>query len=204
MNVKKLKQLEKEFFYVYPKGFETETLEEVKKKHKLDKTSFFFKQVCSKESLESGVDAIEDIVRAVTRSSMVSVFEKVKFKDMIKGVSNDELFTLLDAINENVYGNEEEGFSSLVSFLAKYKMAKWPLITVFRAYIYPEYDVLMKPTTVKKIVNYLELDLVYDSKPSYRFYSNYRSYILDMKTHVDSRIATSNAAFSGFLMMTIN
>ncbi len=204
MNIQKLKQLEKGFLYMYPKGFKTETLKEVSKKHKLGKTSDFFKMACSKEAIESGLDSIDDIVKAVTRSSMVSVFEKVKFKDMIKGISKDEKFEFLDALYENLYGNEEEGFKSLVSFLSKYKMAKWPIVTCFRAYLNMDYDVFLKPTTVKKVVNYLELDLVYSPTPSFSFYTKYRDCILKMKSRVSKDLQVNNPAFSGFLMMTIN
>ncbi len=150
MNVQKLRQLEKEFLYVYPKGFESETLEGVKKKHKLLKTSEFFKMACSKESIESGLDSIDDIIMAVTKSSMVSVFEKIKFKDMIQSICKEEKFEFLDALYENIYGVEEERFKALVSLLSKYNMAKWPIVTCFRAYLNIQYDVFMKPTTVKK------------------------------------------------------
>ncbi len=204
MNLSKLKQLEKEFLHVYPEGFNSERMEEIKKKHKLEKTSTFFKDVCSSDSLESGLDSLDDVIKAVTRSSMVSVFEKVKLKDLIKGFSDDEKFEFLDSIHENLYGNEEEGFTRLVSLLGKYKLAKWPIITVFRAYISMNYDVLVKPTTVKKVIKHLELDLTYSPTPTYKFYNSYRNYINLMKKEVKKSLTDNNPAFSGFLMMTIN
>lgn len=36
-----------------------------------------------------------------------------------------------------------------------------------------------------------------------KFYEGYRDLILDMKSKVDPSLAPSNAAFSGFLMMSL-
>lgn len=204
MNIDKLKQLEKEFLHVYPDGFDSEAMQEGARKHKIGPTAKFFEQALSETSLESGLDAIEDVVKCITKSSMVSVFEKVRFKDLIKGISKDEKFFLLDAIYENVHGDEEKGFNMMIELLSKYKLAKWPILTVFRTYMNLDHDVLIKPTTVKKVIKHLELDLTYSPSPTYAFYNKYREYINEMKKHVAKSLQPNNPAFSGFLMITIN
>ena len=62
----------------------------------------------------------------------------------------------------------------------------------------------MKPTTAKGVVSYFELDgLEYRPRPSWEFYKTYRDIILEMKAAVDKSLAPNNAAFCGFLMMTM-
>ncbi len=205
MKINKLKVLESKFFAIYPGGFEDEELKKMLKKHNFNKVSLFVKEVCREESLKRGIDAIDDVMRVVSKSSMVSVFEKMRFRDLIREFDLTEKTLVVAAINELVNGDEEEGFTELYNLLAPYKLAKWPILTVFRAYCYPDYDVLVKPTTVKKIIKYLELeDVEYSPKASYKFYHKYREYINLLKPHVDSRLSPSNPAFSGFMMMTID
>lgn len=202
--IDKVKYLEEKFLQIYPQGFESESLVEEGKKHKLRKTSDFIIESTLQKNLDSGLDALEDVVKCVTKSSMVSVFEKVKFKDLIKGITDDEKFYFLDALNENIHGDEEKGFNMLKDFLSKYKLAKWPLMTVFRAYINLDYDVFIKPTTVKKILAYLEYDEIkYSPTPTYEFYTKYRDLMNGLKEHVDSSLYPSNPAFSGFFMIML-
>ena len=61
----------------------------------------------------------------------------------------------------------------------------------------------MKPTTVKGVIKQFELDLDYKPQPTWAFYSEYRDTILEMGGQVDPAIAPSNAAFCGFLMMSL-
>ena len=205
MNIQRLKELEKDFLAQYPMGMFTEEMKKVKKKHNLKKLEEYLKKVCSKENMAFGLSVYEDIIKVVTKSSMVSVFEKVRFRDLAREFDNQEKHNLLDAIFELIHGDEELGFNMLVGLLEPYKLAKWPLISVWRAYWNLNYDVFMKPTTVKKIVHEMEIeDITYQSKPSFSFYQKYRSYINQMKTLVDESLSPNNPAFSGFLMMTID
>lgn len=205
MNNNKLKVLESKFFAIYPGGFDDEELKKMTKKHNFAKVSKFVKEVCSEESLKRGIYAIDDIMRVVSKSSMVSVFEKMRFRDLVREFDVTEKVLVVQAVRELVHGDEEEGFNQLYNLLSPYKLAKWPILTVFRAYCYPEYDVLVKPTTVKKIIKYLELeDVVYSPKASYEFYQKYREHINFLKTKVDSKLSPHNPAFSGFMMITID
>ena len=78
------------------------------------------------------------------------------------------------------------------------------MVSVFFAYVNPEYDVFLKPTTVKNILKYFEVkEFKYNPKPTYAFYKSYRSFINDLKADVPEELKPNNPAFSGFLMMTI-
>ena len=205
MNINKLKVLESKFFAIYPGGFDNEELKQRIKKHNFGKVSQFVKDVCSKDALARGINAIDDIMRVVSKSSMVSVFEKMRFRDLVREFDLTEKALVVAAINELLHGDEEEGFTDLYNMLSPYKLAKWPILTVFRAYYYPDYDVLVKPTTVKKVLKYLEIDdIEYSPKASYDFYNKYRKYINLLKIKVDSRLSPHNPAFSGFMMITID
>jgi len=205
MNYKKLKSLELNFLAIHKEGFDSYEMKQIGKKHNVTKVEKFVKDVCSKENLLENCNAIDDIVKIVTKSSMVSVFEKMKFRDLVKELNQIERQLIVEAIYENIHKDEEKGFKDLYNLLEPYKLAKWPLITVFRAYYNLNYDVFIKPTTVKKVIKYLELDdLLYNSKPSYDFYDKYRTYINEMKMKVSETLRPNNPAFSGFLMININ
>lgn len=204
MNINKLIRLESDFFLHYPKGFDSEEMVDIKKKHNLNKVSDYLKKVCSKENMKLGLSVYSDIVKVVSKSSMVSVFEKMKFRDLSKELDDLDKHFLLDSVYELIHGNEEQGFNMLKSLLEPYKLAKWPILTVWRAYWNLDYDVFVKPTTVKKIIKYLELeDIAYTPKASYEFYDKYRTHINELKKHVVKSLRPNNPAFSGFLMMTI-
>ncbi len=205
MNKGRLMFLEHKFMSAYPQGFESEEMKLVSKKHRLGKISDFVHSTCSKENLLKGLDVVDDLIKVVTKSTMVSVFEKMRFRDLVREFDNNEKLLLVDAIYDNIHGNEEEGFNQLVDLLSPYKLAKWPLITVWRAYYNLNDDVFMKPTTVKKIIQFLELDdIQYIVKPNFELYSKYRVYINTMKKEIDKRLSPNNPAFSGFLMVTID
>lgn len=205
MNKDKLKEVEHEFLFRYPDGFETPELKEISKKHKLGKHVDYVHKVCSKEYMNQGLSAYTDVMKVVTNSSMVSVFEKVKFRDFVKEIDDHDKHELMGAIFEMIHGDEEEGFNRLVSLLSFYQLAKWPIVSVWLAYYDIEYQVFIKPTTVKKIIKHLELeDITYSPKPSYEFYSKYREHINNLKKHVDKKLKVNNPAFSAIFMIAIN
>ncbi len=204
MNLEKLEEFEQRFFMMYPEGFDSFELVSVRKKHNIDKVSKYVKDVLSKENLDKGLMVVEDIIKVVSKSSMVSVFEKMKFRDYVRAFDEFQKQDLIDAVYENVHGDEEKGFNMLIRLLSRYKIAKWPILTVFRCYYNLEYDILVKPTTVKNVIKNLELDIKYSPTATYKFYNQYRTLINQLKDHVDPRLSPNNPAFSGFLMMTMN
>ena len=204
MNLDRLEEFEERFFMMYPEGFDSFELVSAKKKHNIEKISKYVRDVLSRENLERGLMAVEDIIKVVSKSSMVSVFEKMKFRDYVRAFDEFQKLELIDAVIENVHGDEEKGFNALVRLLSRYKIAKWPILTVFRCYYNLNYDILVKPTTVKNVIRNLELDISYSPTATYKFYNQYRTLINQMKDHVDPRLSPTNPAFSGFLMMTMN
>jgi len=204
MNIEVLKEAEKTFRLQFPQGFESENIKDIRRKHKFGSVVKFAQEVFTEDAFKHKKQTIDNISRFVSKASMVSVFEKIKFRNFIKEIDDDLQFELLDSIYDLIHVNEKRGFTNLVQLLATYNLAKWPLITCYLAYINPKKDIFVKPTTVKMILKKLEINhITYSPRPTYEFYKEYRKVINEMKKHVDKRLRPSNAAFSGFLMMSL-
>ena len=145
------------------------------------------------------------MAKIVGRSSMVSMFEKPKFRDFVKRLAPGEQSFMVQAMHDLLHtDNQQAGFEALVELLKTEKLAKWSLISIIPAYYAPTTEVFVKPTTAKNIIQHFDVpDLVYKPTPSWAFYTAYRDLINDAKTKVDSSLSPSNAAFSGFLMMAM-
>ncbi|MBX2882404.1 MAG: hypothetical protein KTR32_20820, partial [Granulosicoccus sp.] len=105
-----------------------------------------------------------------------------------------------EALYNMLHGKQQQGFEAQVELLRRKKLAKWTLLTVIPSYSKPKRDLLIKPSTVKLIIDKLELDLEYKPQPTWNFYSKYRTQINSMRKLVDPTLAPSNTAFCGFLM----
>lgn len=199
----KLKVLEAKFYDHYPTGFDCEEMKAVEKKHKLEK---FVEQTHERFSVEAfeSTDVIESFYKLINASTLVSRFEKPAFKNFISIISDVEKELLKEGLFEYLHGNEEKGFNLLVEVMTAYKVAKWPILTVLKGYYYPQEDLIIKPTTVKKILKYFEVtDIHYTSKPNYQFYVAYRVFLNNIKKEASKGVKPNNPAFSGFLMMMI-
>jgi hypothetical protein len=88
--------------------------------------------------------------------------------------------------------------------LKRGKLAKWSLMSICAAYYRPQFEVFVKPTTAKDIIETFELDhLHYKPSPSWSFYEEYRTVINTMKLNVDASLSPYNIAFTGFLMRSM-
>ncbi len=204
MNIEKLEQLEAKFLSQYPMGFDDPDLMVIAKKHKVDAMKAFVHTHFAKEKFDDP-DAISDaFTKLIAKSSLVSVFEKAKYKDVAKLFREDEIETLSSALYNILYGDQKKGFNQLVLLLATFGLAKWPILTVLGLYYNGDYEVLVKPTTVKAVLSYLEVtEFKYTTKPNYEFYAKYRELINNLKKRTGKSLATDNGAYCGFLMMTI-
>ena len=163
----------------------------------------FAKEVFAKKSFDQPNTFLENLTKVVSRSSMVSMFEKPKFRDMINGLNSVDRQQLTGSLKKLFHGNQKKGFEEVVEFYAQRKLARWSLVTIGLVYYRPQKEVFVKPTTAKMIVQKLELGLEYRPRPSWEFYEGYRGAILDMKSRLSPSLTTNNAAITGFLMMTL-
>jgi hypothetical protein len=192
------------FLNKYPGVFSHPQMIEIGKKHKMGKLIEIAQDSFNIKKFNQYKLITENMVKILTRSSMVSVFEKPKFRDFVKGISAYDKEALAAGLKEFLHGNEENGFNIMLDILTMGKLAKWSAITVWGAYYQPDYHVFCKPTTVKNVISNFELEnLIYKPRPSYQFYCEYRSIINQMKKKVDPGFSSNNAAFCGFLMMSM-
>jgi hypothetical protein len=202
MNLEKLREAEGLFLLRYPGGFGGEALKPIAKKHNVDRLSEFAATALAKKRFDQPARVLDDIVKIVTRSSMVSMFEKPKFRDYVNGLSRDDRAFLASGFKRLLHGSQPRGFDDVLTVLTEGKLAKWSLMTICLFHHRPQREVFVKPTTTKNVIRQFELeDLVYRPRPSWAFYEAYRTAIGEMKDALSPGLAPNNAAFTGFLMM---
>lgn len=205
MNRMKLKDAEARFLAEYPGGFSDPLMHEMVKKHKVEKMNKLTQESLALEQFENPGRIVEAMAKIVSQSSMVSVFEKPRFRDFTKALNSEEKERLSLGMKEFLHGNQGFGFELMCDLLHEYKLAKWTLLTICPVYYRPETEVFIKPTTTKWIIRHFELEgLTYSPRPSYEFYRAYRDQINRMKEQVGALMQGNNAAFTGSLYFTYN
>ena len=203
MNLKKLREAESLFLHRYPGGFQNEEMLKIGKKHNVGKLAEFAQETLAKKRFASQAAVLDDIVRIVARSSMVSLFEKPKFRDYVNGMNREDRAFLAEGYRKLLHGNQQRGFEDVSDVLREGKLAKWTLMTVCLIYWRPEQEVFVKPTTTRNVIRQFELEgMEYRPQPTWAFYRDYRDAINEMKSLVDPSLSPNNAALTGFLMMT--
>ena len=207
MNLRKLREAEALFMQRYPGGFANEELQKVvARRHNVGKLSEYAASALARKSFSKPGPLLDDIVKIVSRSSMISRFEKPRFRDYVNGLAADDREFLVAGYKRLLHGAQgtrERGFNDVLDVLADGQLAKWSLMTIYMHHLRPQRDVFVKPTTTKNVIRQFELtDLEYRPRPSWSFYTRYRDVIDEMKTHVAPGLAPNNAAFTGFLMMS--
>ena len=206
MNLNKLKQSEETFLQRYPGGFDNPEIIAIRtKKHNVDKMTAFAQQSFAKRNFTFPEQVVQNLIKLVSRSSLIAVFEKPRFRDFAESLFPQEQECLTKALEELLHVNEHLGFETILDLLKQRKLAKWSLMTVCQAYFHPHRDVLVKPTTVKGIIEHFELEqLQYRPTPSWAFYDAYRATIQEMKSKLDPSLSPSNTAFSWFLLLSFH
>jgi hypothetical protein len=204
MNIVRLKQAEEAFFDRFPGGFYNAEIIAIRtKKHNVDKMIAFTQESLAKRNFRLPDLVVQNMMKVVSRSSVISRFEKPKFRELVDSLFPEEKNLLADGLEELLHGDEQLGFETVLNLLKSRKLAKWSLMTICPTYFHPQRDVLVKPSTVKGIIQYFELnDLHYKPTPSWEFYDAYRTIIHEMKSKVDQSLAPTNAAFSWFLLLS--
>jgi hypothetical protein len=204
LDKKKLKKCEGDFLMQFPKGFNDPEMVEIAKKHKMSKMVEFAQEHFTPAACSNIHMTADNMVKAVSRASMMSMFEKPKFRDFVNNLNENDKAFMVESLNQLLNGKQQLGFEGLVDILKTEKLAKWSLVTIIPAYYAPTEEVFVKPTTAKNVLAHFEItDPVYKPQPTWDFYQKYRKLINDAKKKVSKDLSPSNAAFSGFLMMTV-
>jgi len=204
MNIEKLKEYEAEFLEQYPDGFDDRNFFPTMKSFNPLKLEEFAKEVLKEENFQNPNLVVDGFFKVVQKSVFVSLFDKLKLKDMIATLNSYEKDMLSIEIYELLYGDKKEGFEGLVEFLSEYKLAKWTIISVVPYCINRDQYYFIKPTTTKNIIKVFDLeDCVYKPKPSFEFYEKYTKSLDKMKSSIDKSLSPDNVGFTAFLKVAI-
>ncbi len=205
MNLDKLKLAEADFLVRYPEGFADPGLAPIRKKHNIDRLSEFARSNLTRAHFNRPEHIADTLVRIVSRSSMVSMFEKPRFREFVQSLNSHEKEHLAFAFEKRLHGRaKRSGFEEILGMLSHHKLAKWSLISVVPFYFAPKREAFVKPTTAKGIIAFLEVDdLHYKPTPSWEFYTGYRKLLDSVRKEVHPSLSANYAALSGFLMTTM-
>ena len=204
MNKTRLKEAARTFLAKYPGGFKHPDLVAIGKKHKMDKMIELTQERFAKSRFRNADDILDAFSKTISSSSMISMFEKPKFRDFIASADAADQAEIVRSLKQLLHGKaSHKGFTSLIDVLAKGKMAKWTVATAIPVYFRPNDEIFVKPSTTKGVIEHFELDLTYRPRPTWEFYSAYREAILKMKKAVSKTLSPNNAAFTGFLMSSL-
>ena len=204
MNLQKLKIAEESFFTFYPKGFEDEALLPIIKRHNTAKIGESVRELFAREKFSRTEEIGESFAKIVSKSTLISLFEKPKVRDMVKAMSMEQQDMLAIGLYELLHADHEKGFRILVDVLSIYKLAKWSIVTLIPYYYARDKEFFIKPTTTKEIIKFFEIGgIVYKPRPTYEFYERYTKILEEMKSQVSPMIGADNAGFTGFLMMAM-
>ena len=108
---------QKEFLRMYPGGFENEEMQVHVKRHKIHKMNEFAMESFRKEKFDDPDTVFKNIVKIMSQSTVVSVFEKMKFRNFSKVMTTDQKLRLVDGLYEMLHGNPAAGFDKMKEVL---------------------------------------------------------------------------------------
>jgi hypothetical protein len=205
MRIDKLFKLQGDFFARYPDGFEDEAIVKLRKKHNADKLASQAEEAFSESKFGMPESIIQSMILTVSRSSMVFMFDKLRFRDGVGALSPAQREWLVDALFQRLHGDKEKGFNQILEQLITLKLGSWSMISAIPYYFDMQENWFVKPSVTKSILKYFEVEkeLVYKPRPSFEFYKDYSAFLANLRDEADPRLSPNNAAFTGFLMMTI-
>lgn len=205
MRIDKLHELQGDFFARFEEGFMDPEIVKIGKKHNVDKVVGLAQESFAETQFGKPESIITSLTEVVAKSSMIFRFDKPKFRDGVLTLTPKERDALADAVFELLHGNEQKGFDQILDQLVPLKLARWSLMSVLSFYFDPHKNWFIKPNTTKSILKYFEVDqqMIYKPRPSYAFYREYSDFLTELRDESDPRLSPNNAAFTGFLMMTI-
>ena len=205
MNIHRLKEAEAGFLQQFPRGFDDPEMAKIRKSHNVGQVERFAKAQLTPLHFHQPATLCEDALRIISRSSMVSRFEKPAFRRFIDALNSDDKAHFAAALEMRLYGrNKRKGFEAMCAMLAPHKLARWSIVSAIPFYFAPTREAFVKPTTAKRIISYLEAsDLEYHPAPDWAFYDGYRKLLKEVKRNVSPSLAPNYAALTGFLMMSI-
>lgn len=163
------------FRRVFPEGYGSPFYDYIEGNYKADASRFVAEQL-SKERLSEQIsggrfgDVCADAKRAISKTNLPSQFESMALSDFLKVDANQEPFAL--GLFDLLYGDDFDlAFTRFTKLLTgKENAAKWPIVTYFPFFRFPDEHVFVKPTLFETCAYRLGYDLSYDPKPNIETY----------------------------------
>ncbi len=186
-----LQIIDMKFLELFPLGLEDENWKDLGKKHNPTKVMTLINEDLSQSILKELLNRkdynkiCEISLKIIKKASVVSVFEKVAMQNFFN--YSDTKVEFSHALYNFLYNFNENSFSAFVDVLAKHKedkkanVAKWPIVSVFKAYQNPDKYVFVKPNTIKATAKFLEFDIAYKSYPTFKTFKNIEKMITSYK-----------------------
>ena len=160
-------------------------MQEIGKKHRVPQMVALSQDCFKKSRFSKPRDIADDIVRVVSRASMVSRFEKSKSRDFVNALLEAEIKLLALGLKNFLHRKQQKWFDELVDTLLRGKLVKWSLVTIIPNDFRPDDEVFVKPTTAKGVIEQFKPEcLQYHPRPKREFYEEYRKQIPDMRSRV--------------------
>lgn len=126
MNLNKLKEAEANFFTFYPKGFEDEGLLPIIKRHNTEGIGKSVRELFAPERFRNPDEICGSFAKIVSKSTLVSLFEKPKVRDMVKNSPTYEFYERYTRILSDMkagvsplIGRDNAGFSGFLMMAMK-------------------------------------------------------------------------------------
>jgi len=113
----KLKQAEEQFFRMYPGGFEHPDMLAIAKKHGMGRMTDLVRETFSADQFNDPKAVVRAMSKIVSRASLVSLFEKPKFRDYINTLAPQQELLLAESVKETLLGDHKKGFNMMLDIL---------------------------------------------------------------------------------------
>ncbi len=150
----------------------------------MDKLADFAHTHLTEAALSRPQRFVDTLLTIVSRSSMVSRFEKPPFREFLDGLDSKDKRRLTEAFGKRLFGRKKrEGFAEIVDLLARYKLARWSLVSAICTSIsHPRRRLssnLRRPERSLPFSTSRSFNTT--PRPSWAFYVGYRNLILDIE-----------------------
>jgi hypothetical protein len=194
------------FRKVFPEGYGSPFYEFIEGSYKARAAEFVAERLSAErlsDLLESGnySEICADAKRAVSKTGLPSPFEMMALSDFLKKESNQEPFSasLYDLLYGDDFATAFKKFTNLLS--AQENAAKWPIVTYFPFFRFPQEHVFVKPALFETCAYRLGYELEYEPRPNIDSYRSCVGLVDMIREQIHALAPTSNIDIQTFMFV---
>jgi hypothetical protein len=138
--------------------------------------------------------------RAFSKSNLTSPYEQMALGNALK--DRKILPGFARGLYELLYGDFNAGLQRLVALLKSYNAAKWPILTYWPFFRFPDRHAFLKPEIAKVCAYRLGRDLDYDPTPNPRSYRSFLDLVAYMRDGIQVLGPRDNIDLQTFMYVT--